>query len=226
MQEGSIPDFTENRRSRGKFIVRARKVVQQQTGAEPPNKEWCRDHLDQAEGKLRRCQQCKNEHIECYWDNKKDELLTRTVGKDAETGLVISLPVGTEDIVPFCSPDCRMKYVCSPACPKSGACQKHMLRQEERTDFEGAWPNPVGHIEHAKHCMKIVDLRSQLAKGKANVEDQIKMAVSELPELEKNCHLPILVCRECKEDCEPRSGHRMLSRWGFGVPSTFPDTYS
>ena len=54
------------------------------------------------------------------------------------------------------------------------------LRKEDRTDFGNAWSNIVGTIEYGNHCRKIVHLRSQL--GNADVEEQLEMAMSELPE--------------------------------------------
>ena len=46
-------------------------------------------------------------------------------------------------MVNFCSASCLQNYLCSPACPKCGGCQKH---EWELLEGEGL-PNPAGILQ-------------------------------------------------------------------------------
>ncbi len=208
MQEGSIPDFTINRRNKSKFIERARTVVKQETGTEPPMPKWCNDHLEQNIQNTERCQQCKKKGIEYYWDELKDAFLSKGQKKDSD------------DSVPFCSLQCRFDYICSPACPKCGACEKHLLRKEEG---ESEWPNPGKMLEYGCLSQKIATLRAQPARGKEfeeQIEEQIGDELQIFERMEKELYLPILRCKECKEECEPRSPFWLYLTYNPFVPST------
>jgi len=189
MQEGSIPDFTINRRKKSEFIERAQNVVKQETGAEPPMPKWCNDYLEQKIPNIERCQQCKKKGIDYYWDEVKDAFLSKEEKKDSD------------DLVPFCSLQCRSEYICSPACPKCGACEKHLLRKEEG---QSMWPNPGKMREYGSLSQKIATLRAQPARD-AQIEEQIGNELQLFERMEKELYLPILRCKECQEECEPRS---------------------
>ena len=51
--------------------------------------------------------------------------------------------------------------------------------------------------------------RSRLTEAtptdKTDIEEQIETNLRTFEELEKKCYLPIWVCRDCEEECEPRS---------------------
>ena len=56
---------------------------------------------------------------------------------------------------------------------------------------------PADHVVHTKLAQK--------SKDKAKVEEQIPMETKILEELDTKTYLPLLMCRDCKQECEPRS---------------------
>ena len=86
----------------------------------------------------------------------------------------------------------------------------HLLRKK---DGQSMWPNPNGMLEYGRQAARIAKLRYQLAQSddKTKLAEQIETEMMIFEKLDKECHLPILECRECKEECEPRSAYHLYN---------------
>ena len=66
------------------------------------------------------------------------------------------------------------------------------------------WQNPGKMREYGSLSQKIATLRAQPARD-AQIEEQIGNELQLFERMEKELYLPILRCKECQEECEPRS---------------------
>ena len=88
-----------------------------------------------------------------------------------------------------------------------------MLKKEEG---ESMWPNPQAIVEMGRQSMAISKLRAQMEKmkGPENMEDlqeQIMHHQMMYEQMDVCSSLPILLCRSCKEECEPRSPYHLYA---------------
>ena len=146
--------------------------------------------------------------IDYYWDEVKDAFISKGERLVVQNGVDIwkTFPEESDEIVPFCSERCRFEYICSPVCPKCGACEKHLLRKEAG---ESMWPIPEKMVEYGKVAKRIATLRVSLACGEKEIEEKIQTELQVFKRMEKELYLPILCCKECQEACEPRSPYWM-----------------
>ena len=130
-----------------------------------------------------------------------------------------------EGKVPFCSYECRREYLCRPVCPKCGAHEKHLLAKKEG---ESIWPNPEALVEMGKQSEAIARLRAQVhqleqklgegSDAKEKIQERTEQRLKVFEQMDRESTLPIRVCRECKDECEPQSPYSLYVVYYASIP--------